>query len=79
MQHAIYHTNGVIHYSTTDAVFRTLDGKPIIMEFHRYCGPSFSLDGDDWNFMPDEDSKEWVSMWKQFDGWMNAKGKEIYK
>lgn len=72
-QHATFFSNGVIHYSTKDAVFRTINDKPVSMEFHRYCGPCFELDGD-YGWLPEEGSKEWGNLWRQFDGWMNAKG-----
>ena len=71
MQHSAFFNGGVVHYSTTDAVFRTLDGRPIAMEFHRFCGPMFNIDkiDNDWAWLPEEDSEEWVNLWRQFDGW----------
>lgn len=71
---------GICHVSTTDAVFRTLDNKPVTMEFHPYCGPAFFLANDDTqDWMPDHPSPEWDNLWHQFEGWWEAKGKEIYK
>lgn len=80
MQHTISLGNGILHYSTTDAVFKTLDGKGITMEFHHYCGPMFDTEFGDGGFvyMPEEDSPEWNHLWKQFYGWWEAKGKGIY-
>ena len=76
-QYSAHFDNGIIHYSTKDAVFRTLDGRPVSMEFHRYCGPFFEVGGDD-GWLPISDSHEWHNLWKQFDGWMAAKGSELY-
>lgn len=77
MQHSIRIPNGIMHYSSVDAIFRKLSGEPIAMEFHHYCGPFFlTKDEEDW--LPKEDSLEWVSLWKQFYGWWEAKGKTIY-
>lgn len=75
MQHAIHFQNGIVHYSTTDAVFRDVDGTPVTMEFHSYLGPFFSRNNwNDGGFIPEEDSP----LWKQFYGWWNAKGKKTY-
>ena len=71
--------NGILHVSTTDAIFRTLDGKPIAMEFHHYCGPSFFLKDDTSDWIPEIDSDEWHNLWQQFYGWWDAKGKAIYQ
>jgi len=78
MQHTARVLGAIVHYSTTDAVFRAIDGRPIAMEFHRYCGPFFSIEFDDWNYMPKEDSPEWDSLWNQFYGWWEAKGRRQY-
>jgi len=72
MQHTVILNNAIVHCSTVDAVFRSLDGRPIAMEFHRFCGPSFAIDGEDFSYMPTEGSKEWDSLWSQFDGWLSA-------
>ena len=69
---------GFLHYSTVDAIFRDVDKKPISMEFHNYCGPMFSKVEGDGGYMPKEDTLEWYNLWKQFEGWWNAKGKAIY-
>ena len=76
--HMMRMANGFVHYSTTDAIFRTIDGRPVVMEFHRFCGPMFSLEDNDGGWMPDEGSEEWDNLWPQFDGWWNAKGKKQY-
>ena len=71
MQHTMMFNNARVHYSTVDAVFRALDGRPISMEFHRYCGPMFfTREGDD--YMPEEDTPEWDNLWHQFNGWNAA-------
>ena len=75
-QHTEIFDGAIVHFSTTDAVFRTLNKKPIMMEFHRYLGPQFSLDGEDWSYMPDEDSLEWDNLWEQFAGWDKARIKK---
>ncbi len=72
-QNTLRFNHGIAHYSTKDAVFRTLDKQPIAMQFHRFCGPSFELDGEEC-WIPDFESAEWFNLWKQFDGWMDAKG-----
>lgn len=80
MRHVIeLEGGGRIHYSTIDAVFRSLEGKPIAMEFHHYCGPFFSIEMDDFNWLPEEDSPEWDHLWDQFQGWWDAKGRSIYR
>ena len=79
MIHLMQIGNAFVHYSTIDAVFRTLDGKPISMDFHNYLGPFFSLYDGDGGWMPEEDTPEWDNLWRQFYGWWDAKGKDIYK
>jgi hypothetical protein len=61
--------------STDYAVFRTLSGEPIVMQFHKYLGPIFSL-GHNYtqSYMPEYNGEEWNHLWKQFGGWMDAKG-----
>ena len=79
MQHTITIPNGHITYSTTDAVFMTLDGKPVAMEFHKYLGPAFTLDrGEDgFTYMPNEGTEEWDNLWRQFNGWHSAKANKL--
>jgi len=77
-QHAMRFDGGIVHYGTNDAIFRSVEGRPIAMEFHRYCGPFFSLEENDGGYMPDQDTPEWTNLWNQFDGWWNAKGKRLY-
>jgi len=77
--HGMFVNNMHISYMTKDAVFRTLDNQPIVLEFHRYCGPMFTIDDNDpGGFMPKEGTPEWDDLWRQFDGWWSAKGKAIY-
>lgn len=78
-QHYMRIPGGVVHYSTTDAVFRTLDGSPITMEFHHFCGPLFSMKDGDGGWLPDEKTPEWDNLWRQFDGWWKSKGAAKYK
>lgn len=73
MQHAARFKGGIVHYSTTDAIFRTLDGRPIAMEFHAFCGPFFSLEENDGGWLPEEDTEEWENLWDQFYGWAKHK------
>ncbi len=65
--------------SFVDAVF-LYQGKKVLMSFHPYLGPSFDiLEGkDEVRFYPGEEP-EYNVIWKQFDGWWDAKGKELYK
>ena len=65
----------IVHFSVFDAKFRH-KGRTVMMSFHSYCGPSFEYT-DEEIFFPD-DSPEYSNLWKQFDGWWNAKGKWIY-
>jgi hypothetical protein len=71
---AIHGRGIIVHVSTVDAVFRDSEGRPVAMEFHPYCGPAF-LDRDEEPVYPDEGD----SLWDQFDGWWEAKGKAIYR
>lgn len=73
--HALHFGTGILHYSTVDAVFRTLDGRPVAMEFHRYLGPFFSLEDGDGGWLPDVGTPEWDHLWDQFNGWWRAKGR----
>lgn len=77
MQHTLRIPNGLLHYSTSDAVFRDMRGKPVTMEFHRYCGPFFFI-GEDEPYFPDVETPEGKFIWDQFDGWWEAKGKKQY-
>lgn len=79
-QHTLVLGDGTrIHYGSNDAVFRSLDGKPVIMEFHHFCGPMFTIEDDDeGGFIPDNDTPEGKHIWDQFDGWWEAKGKKKY-
>lgn len=64
--------NGIVHGMSSDAVFRDEAGKPVIMSFHTYLGPTFeNKDGED---LPE------VSpfVWEQWRGWWNAKGRHRY-
>tara|TARA_Y100000817_G_scaffold280132_1_gene243944 strand:+ start:289 stop:594 length:306 start_codon:yes stop_codon:yes gene_type:complete len=55
-----------------DAVFRDSEGNPVIMSFHPYLGPIFEdKDGVALDHVSD-------LLWEQFDGWWNAKGKDLY-
>lgn len=75
MQHTLRIPNGFVHYSTTDAKFRLPDGRPVYMEFHRYCGPMFMLSDGVTNWEPEDENDP---IWPQFEGWWEAKGKQIY-
>lgn len=66
--------DGIVHYSTVDAVFCNEAGEPISMSFHPFCGPVFE-DTDDKPVYPDEDDP----LWEQFNGWWEAKGRAIYR
>lgn len=61
-----------------DATFRH-SGEKINMYFHNYMGPSFFTvnNGKEEDFYPGEEEK-YVHLWKQFDGWWEAKGKHLY-
>lgn len=67
---------GHISFQTIDATFRH-NGKKVNMYFHRYLGPSFYAveNGDEIDIYPGEEA---VDLWKQFDGWWNAKGRKLY-
>ena len=69
---------GIVHISTVDAIFRDLDRRPISMEFHPYLGPSFFKKNAESEWIPDYPSKEWDNLWRQFEGWWDAKGKSKY-
>lgn len=78
MQHSMRIPNGILHYSSTDAIFRSLEGSPIAMEFHHYCGPAF-FSKEEEAYYPEGDTPEGSFLWDQFDGWWKAKGKDIYR
>ncbi len=69
---------GHISVTTPDAHFKH-NGESVIMSFHPYLGPFFELvEGKQLlEFSPGEES-EYDSLWKQFYGWFEAKGKAIY-
>jgi hypothetical protein len=83
MQHAAYFGDdkvcGIVHYSTVNAVFTTKKGQNVAMEFHRFCGPMFMIDDEEYmpTYSEDPDS-EWKHLWDQFEGWWAAKGKAQY-
>ena len=72
MEHVMRILNGIVHYSTVDAVFRDEEGKSVMMEFHHFCGPHFYYDEMDGGHCPED------FVWNQFNGWWEAKGKAIY-
>ena len=79
MQHTIVMQSGArVHYNSVDAIFRTLEGLPIALEFHYFCGPMF-LDKEDEYWLPEENTLEWYNLWSQYEGWWKAKGQYIYK
>lgn len=65
-----------MHVSTCDAVFTTIDGQKVRMEFHPYCGPAFFIGEQD--IYHTEDTPYWDHIWNQFNGWWKAKGKAKY-
>lgn len=70
---AIRFASGVAHFSTVDAVFRDAEGRPVVMCFHPYLGPTFEVDDEPIDL--DEDDP----IWAQFYGWWHAKGQAIYR
>lgn len=74
MQHTVNIDNGLLTYSSVDAIFRLPTKEPVAMEFHYFCGPMFMLKSDV-EYYPEEDDP----IWEQFYGWFEAVGKEKYK
>jgi hypothetical protein len=65
----------IVHFSTFDAKFKHC-GRTVMMSFHHYCGPMFEYT-DEEELFPD-DSAEYDDLWRQFNGWWEAKGKLQY-